>query len=178
MTVKIQPQEFHFEDTADSVRVRTIVERELIDGDLLLSHARHFRLSAGTTIKVQVMSKGYDVLLHAADFVIERSTETVKRIVDERGERAAKITDYKIVQDSEWKSYSSVPAEVEMEPERVPEEYVPGEGIIKWNVGKVAWDVIVGDKIWTTVERLDGEGKDDFKARALGVAAGSSARAA
>ena len=173
MTTRILPQEFHFEDTADSVRVKTVVGRDFINEAMLVSHARHFRLGAGTTIKVQVMSKGYDVLLHAADFVIERSTETTKRIVDERGERSAMITDYKIVQDTEWKSYSEVPLPVEDEPEREPEIYVPGEASLNWNPGKKAYEVIVGGEVWKNVVRLDGENKEDYKARALAIAAGS-----
>ena len=115
MATKILPQEFHFEDTASSVRVKTVVPRELINEAMLLTQVRHFRLEAGTIIKVQIMSEGYDVLLHMADFVIERSVETLKRIVDERGEREARVTDYKIVRDGEWKSYSATP--VEMKPE-------------------------------------------------------------
>lgn len=178
MTTKILHQEFHFEDTADSVRVKTVAGREFINEAALVTHARHFRLGAGTIIKVQVMSKDYDVLLHAADFVIERSTETIRRIVDERGERSARIMDFKISQDSEWKSYSAASEEAKAEPERVSEEYVPGEAHTKWNVGKDAWDVIVAGEVWTTVNRNEGEGKEDFKARALSIAAGSAAKAA
>lgn len=173
MTTKITPQEFHFEDTSDSVRVKTVVDKDLIDEALLLTHIRHFRLGAGTIIKVQVMSKDYDVLLHTADFVIERAVETRKRIVDERGERTATITGYKVVQDSEWKSYSEAPLPVVEVPEREPERYVPGEGEIKWNLGKQAHEIIVAGKVVADVTKREGETKDEFKARALAIAAGS-----
>ena len=173
MTTKILPQEFHFEDTSDSVRVKTVVDKELINEAMLLTQIRHFRLGAGTIIKVQVMTKGYDVLLHTADFVIERAVETLKRIVDERGERTAKITDYRVVQDSEWKSYSAAPLPVAEVPEREPESYVPGDGEIKWNPGRKAHEIIVAGKVFAEVTRRDGETKDEFKARALAIAAGS-----
>ena len=173
MTTRILPQEFHFEDTADSVRVKTVVAKELIDGDMLIPQVRHFRLGAGTVIKIQVMSKDYDVLLHAADFVIERAVETRKRIIDERGERVATIMDYNIVQDSPWKDYSQAPVEVEPEPERVPERYVPGEGSLKWHPGKKVWEVIVGGQVFAVVERNEGELKEEYRGCALAIAAGS-----
>ena len=164
MSTKILPQEFHFEDTSDSVRVKTVVDKDLIDQALLLTHIRHFRLGAGTIIKVQVMSKDHDVLLHTADFVIERAVETRKRIVDERGERTATITDYKVVQDTEWKSYSEAPAPVAEVPEREPERYVPGEGEIKWNPGKKTYEIRVAGEVMATERDKD---------RALAIAAGS-----
>ena len=178
MSIKILPQEFHFEDTSDSVRVKTVVGKDLIDEALLLRHVRHFRLGAGTIIKVQVMSKDYDVLLHAGDFVIERAVEVSRQVIDERGERTAKVTDYKIIRDGEWTDYSAAPAPVDVMLERVPEVYVPGAAEIKWSAGKKAWDVMVGAEIWTTIQRLDNEAKDDFKTRALAVAAGAVPRAA
>lgn len=173
MTTRILPQEFHFEDTADSVRVKTVVEKDLIDAAMLIPHARHFRLGAGTIMKVQVMSKDYDVLLYTADFVIERAVDVRKQIIDERGERTATVTDYAVVQDGDWKAYTAAPAEVEPEPKREVEKYVPGEGKIKWNPGKQEYEVIVGGEVLTAVVRNEGEGKDDYKARALSIAAGS-----
>ena len=173
MTTRILPQEFHFEDTADSVRVKTVVAKGLIDGNMLKSQARHFRLGAGTIIKIQVMSKDYDVLLHAADFVIEHAIETRKQIIDERGERVATVTDYKIVQDSPWKDYSQAPVEVMVEAAREPERYVPGEGEIKWNPGKQAYEVIVAGEVLAWIAKREGETKEEFKARALATAAGS-----
>jgi len=167
------PQEFHFEDTSNSARVKTVVPKELIGPDALLLHVRQMRLGAGTIIKVQVMSKKYDTVLHSADFLIQSAVETSKRIVDERGERTALLTDYRIVQETPWKSYEEVPEQVSEEPGRIPEVYVPGEGEIKWNPGKKAYDVIVGDKVWTTVVRLEGEDTEDYRARALAIAAGS-----
>ena len=173
MSTKITPQEFHFEDTSDSVRVKTVVDKGLIDEAMLLTQIRHFRLGAGTIIKVQVMSKDYDVLLHTADFVIERAVETLKRIVDERGERTAKITDYKVVQDSEWKSYGEVPLPVSEVVERKPERYVPGEGEIKWNYSLKVYDIIVAGEVIAMVHRHEEENQDEYKTRALAVAAGS-----
>lgn len=164
MTTKILPQEFHFEDTASSVRVKTVVDKELIVQETLLTQIRHFRLGAGTVIKVQVMSKDYDVLLHSADFVIERAVETTRRIIDERGERSARITDYKVVQDTPWKSYSEEVAEAPEIIEREPERYVPGEGGVKWNPGKQTFEIIVAGEVMATARN---------KERALAIAAGS-----
>ncbi len=161
---KILPQEFHFEDTADSVRVKTVVEKDTINQDTLLRHVRHFRLGAGTIIKIQVMSKGYDVLLYSADFVIIRAVETMKQIVDERGERTANVTDYKIIQDTEWKSYAKAPEPVFKEPEPEGPVYVPGEAEIKWNPGLKTYEIRVGDEVMAT---------ERDKERALAIAAGS-----
>lgn len=173
MSTKILPQEFHFEDTSDSVRVKTVVGKDLINEALLLTQIRHFRLGAGTIIKVQVMTKDYDVLLHTADFVIERCVEVNKQIIDERGERWAKVTDYKVVQDSPWKSYSAAPASVAEVPEREPERYVQVEGETKWNPGKKAHEIIVAGEVVAEITRGRHETKDEFKARALAIAAGS-----
>ncbi|KKN32008.1 hypothetical protein LCGC14_0818100, partial [marine sediment metagenome] len=135
----------------------------------LLTQVRHFRLGAGTIMKVQVMSKDHDVLLYSADFVIERAVETMKRIVDERGERTATITDYKVVQDTEWKSYSEAPAPVAEVPERETERYVPGEAEAKWNPGKKTYEIKIGDEVLATERDKD---------RAFAIAAGSEPLAA
>lgn len=173
MNIKILPQEFHFEDTSDSVRVKTVVDKDLIGEAMLLTQIRHFRLGAGTIIKVQVMSKEYDVLLHTADFVIVQAVETLKRIVDERGERSARITDYKVVQDTPWKSYVEVSLPVAEAPEREPERYVPGEATTKWNPGRKAHEIVVAGSVVAEITRREDETKDEFKARALAIAAGS-----
>ena len=178
MTSKILPQESHFEDTADSVRVKTVVEKDSINPQMMVSHAHHFRLGAGTIIKVQVMSKDYDILFHATDFVIEQAVETSKRIIDERGERTANVTVYKIVQDTEWKSYSGAPEEIVESPARGPERYVPGDGRAVWNLGKQAYKITVletngEDRGVAWVFKLEGETKEEFKARAHAIAAGS-----
>lgn len=162
--IKITPQEFHFEDTASSVRVKTAVARDLIKEALLLPHIRHFRLAAGTVIKVQCMSKDYDVLYHSADFVITRAVETRKRIVDETGERTATIMEYEVAQDTDWKAWPNAPVETEAEPERVPERYVPGEGEIRWNPGKKTYEIVVAGQV--LAEERD-------KDKALAMAAGS-----
>lgn len=174
MPTKIMPQEFHFEDTSDSVRVKTVVGKDQIDEAMLLTQIRHFRLGAGTIIKVQVMTKEYDVLLHSADFVIERCVEIRKQIIDERGERWANVTDYKVVQDTLWKSYSAAPEPVAEVPERVPETYVLGDGATtKWNPGKQAHQIIVAGEVVAEVRKGEDETKEEFKARALAIAAGS-----
>jgi hypothetical protein len=115
------------------------------------------------------MSKDYDVLLDSADFVIEKAVETMKRIVDERGERTALVTEYKVVQDSEWKSYSKPVEPVVEEDTRVPEAYIPGEGEIKWNPGKKTFEIIVAGEV---------VGEERDKARALAIASGSEPLAA
>lgn len=164
MTTKILPQEFHFEDTSDSVRVKTAVDRELVTDKLLLPHIRHFRLGAGTVIKVQIMSKDYDVLLHTADFVISRAVEAVRQVIDERGERTARVTEYKVVQDSDWKSYETIKSEAPVVEERKPEIYVPGEAEAKWNPGRKTFEIKIGDEVLATERN---------KERALRMAAGS-----
>ena len=161
---KILPQDFHFEDTADSVRVKTSVDKDTINQDTLIRHVRHFRLGAGTIMKVQVMSKEKDVLLYSADFVIVRAVEEMRRIVDERGERTANITDYKVIQDTEWKLYSEASEPVAEVLELEPERYVPGEAEIKWNPGKKTYEIRIGDEVLATERDKD---------RALSIAAGS-----
>ena len=167
--MKILPQDFLYEDVGDTVRVKTDVEKDLITPELLLPHIRHNRLGAGAIIKIQVMSKDRDVLLHTADFVIERAVEEVKRIIDERGERSARITTYSVVQDTPWKSYAEVLEPVMETLERVPERYVPGEAESKWNPGKKTYEIIVAGQV---------VGEERDKARALAIAAGSEPLAA
>ena len=174
MTTKILPQDFHFEDTSSSIRVKTDVDKSLIDGDMLIQHCRHFKLAAGTIITVQVMNKDHDVLFHEAEFVITRAVETRRQVIDERGERTAIITDYAVQQRTDWWSSEEASVVAGPEPERVPEEYVPGEGEIKWNPGKRAYEIIVGGQVIALVIRREVETKDEFKARALAIAAGSA----
>ncbi len=173
MTTKITPQEFHFEDTSDSVRVKTVVGKEFIDQAALMRNIRHFRLGAGTIIRVQVMTKDYDVLLHSADFVIERAVETTRQIIDERGERTARVTDYVVVQDTPWKSYSAAPVEEVSADTSAPEDYVQGVGVTKWNPGKRGFEVTVDGVSVAVVKKIEGETQVEFKARAVAIAAGS-----
>lgn len=167
--MKILPQDFLYEDVGDTVRVKTDVEKDLITPELLLPHIRHNRLGAGAIIKIQVMSKDRDVLLHTADFVIEKAVEEVKRIIDERGERSARITTYSVVQDTPWKSYAELVAPVMEAPERVPEKYVPGEAEAKWNPGLKTYEIRIGNEVLGTERDKD---------RALAIAAGSEPLAA
>lgn len=176
--MKILPQDFLYEDVGDTVRVKTDVEKDLITPELLLPHIRHNRLGAGTIIKIQIMSKDRNVLLHTADFVIERAVEEVKRIIDERGERSARITTYSVVQDTPWKSYAEEVAPVMETPERVPEKYVPGEAEQRWNPGKQVREIIVAGKVIAELTKREDETTDEFKARALAIAAGSEPLAA
>ena len=169
MTTKILPQEFLYEDVGDSVRVRTVVAKELISSDLLLPHIRHNRLGAGTILKVQVMSKDKTILLHAADFVIEKAAEEIRRIIDERGERSARVTSYSVVQDTPWKSYAKASEPVVEEIARVPERYVPGEAEAKWNPGLKTYEIKVGNEV---------VGTERDKDKALAIAAGSEPLAA
>jgi len=163
--MKITPQEFLFEDTASSVRVKTKVPKDDITTAMLLPHIRHFRLAAGTVIKLQCMSDDYDVLLHSADFVITRAAEALRRIIDENGERTATVMDYAVKQDSEWKTYCENGAvESAPEPERVPERYVPGEAEAKWNAGRKLYEIRIGDEVLATERN---------KEKALAMAAGS-----
>ena len=167
--MKILPQDFLYEDVGDTVRVKTDVDKDLITPDLLLPHIRHNRLGAGTIIKIQIMSKDRNVLLHTADFVIEKAVEEVKQIIDERGERSARIRTYSVVQDTPWKSYAKPTAPIMETPERVPEKYVPGEAEAKWNPGLKTYEIRIGNEVL---------GTERDKARALAIAAGSEPLAA
>jgi hypothetical protein len=181
---RIADQDFLFEDTRCSVRVQTTVAKELVNEELLMPHIRKGGLGVGTIIKVQVMANGYDrgertgTLLHSADFVIEQATNERRTVIDDRGEGVRVVPGWKVVQDSEWKSYMNDPQETSAATlERVPESYVPGEGHIVFNRSggpkKPKWDVIVDDKVWATVDRLPDETPAEHEARAKSIAAGS-----
>lgn len=174
MTTRISPQEFIFQEGLTPIQVQTVVGKELLDDPKqYLSHIRHFKLAAGTTILVQVMNEAKDTLLHEAEFRVISAVETQIGVQDDYGSRVRPQTQYQIERKSEWWSSSLAPIEAEHEPERIPEVYVPGEGSLKWNPGKQAYEVMVAGQVFTTVERNEGEEKEDYKARALSIAAGS-----
>lgn len=184
MTTKIRPQEFHFSDTTNDAVIKTVVARELLDNvEIYMPHVRHMRMVAGDALRVQVMNESKDVLLHEAEFRITAAVETQHGMEDDYGSRVKPQTTYKIERKSDW--WSSTEGEeiwtaalAACAPARASEEYVPGEATLKWNVGKTAYDVIVAGEVWTTVKRNDGEGKEEYKARALAIAVGSKQRAA
>ena len=184
MTTKIRPQEFHFSDTTNDAVIKTVVARELLDNiEIYISHVRHMRMVAGDALRVQVMNESKDVLLHEAEFRITAAVETQHGIEDDYGSRVRPQTTYKIERKSDWWSSAEgeeiwAAAQAVIAPPRIPEEYVPGEATLHWHPGKKVWEVIVAGEVWTTVERKDGEGKEDYKARALAIAAGSEQRAA
>ena len=178
MTTRIISQDFHFEDTSNSIRVKTDVDKALIDSKLLIPQCRHFNLAAGTIITVQVLDKDRDVLFHEAEFRVTRAVETRRQVIDEQGERTAIVIDYAVQQWTDWRSTNEAPVIPEPELARVTEQFIPGEGTLKWNPGKQSYEVIVASEVWTTVERIKGEGKDEYKARALSIAAGSLPKAA
>lgn len=174
MATRILPQEFHFAETHNDVVVQTVVSRELLDDpNQYLPHVRQFRLAAGNRLTVQVMNEAKNQLLHEAEFRIIAAVETQQGIQDDYGSRVRPQTHYQIERMTEWWSSSLASVETEPEPERVPETYVDGEGSLKWNIGKGAYEVVVNGAVWTTVERREGETKEDYKTRALGIAAGS-----
>lgn len=175
MTTRILPQEFLFQEGLTPIQVQTVASKEILDDPKqYLLHIRHFKLAVGTVILVQVLDETKDMLLHEAEFRVIAAVETQIGIQDDYGSRVRPQTQYQIERKSEWWSSSLAPVEAEPEPERVPETYVPGEGSLKWHPGKKVWEVIVGGNVWATIERREGEEKEDYKARALAIAAGSA----
>lgn len=175
MTTRILPQEFLFQESLTPIQVQTAVSKELIgDGEMLVQHVRHYRLAVGTVILVQVMNEDKDTLLHEAEFRVTVAQDQMRVVEDDYGTKSRGQTLYKVERWTPWRSSSLAPAEkAKAEPERDTEAYVPGEGVSKWNPGKQAYDVIVGGEVCATVARHDGEQKEDYKARALAIAAGS-----
>ena len=174
MNIKILPQEFIFQEGLTPIQVQTVVSKELLDDPKqYLQHLNHYKLAVGTTILVQVLNETLDMLLHEAEFRVTAAVETQQGIQDDYGSRVRQQTHYQIERKSEWWSSSLAPSTIEIEPERVPELYVSGEAEIKWNPGKMAWNVMVGAVVAATIERNEGEMKEDHKARALAIAAGS-----
>lgn len=179
MATRILPQEFHFAETHNDAVVQTVVAKELLDDPkMYLSHVRQMRLAVGNRLTVQVLNETKDQLLHEAEFRIIAAVETQQGQQDDYGSRLRPVTQYQIERKTDWWSSSLAPVETEPEAARVPEVYVPGEGSLRWNVGKNAYDVIVNGQVWTTVDRQEDEAKDDYKARALQIAAGSQPKVA
>ena len=174
MTNRILPQEFLFQEGLTPIQVQTVVSKDLLDDPkLYLQHIKHFRLAVGTVILVQVLNEAKDTLLHEAPFRVIMARETQIGVQDDYGSRASPQTQYQIQRWGAWQSSSLVPAEVEPEAERVPEIYVDGEGDVKWNLGKQAYEIIVNGQAVAAVTKREGETKEEFKGRALSIAAGS-----
>ena len=174
MNIKILPQEFIFQEGLTPIQVQTVVSKELLDDPKqYLSHIGHFRLAVGTVILVQVLNEKKDMLLHEAGFRVIAAVETQIGTQDDYGSRVRPQTQYQIERWTDWKSSSLAPVEVMPEPERMPETYVEGEGSLKWNPGKQLYEVIVAGGVVASVNRREGETKEDYKARALSIAAGS-----
>ncbi len=174
MSIRILPQEFLFQESLTPIQVQTTVPKELLDdGQQLLQHVRHFNLAKGTKITVQVLNEAKDTLLHEAEFRVTAAVESQHLIEDDYGSKSKPRTQYQVERWTAWKSSSLVPAVVEVEPERAPEHYVSGEGETKWNLGKQAYEVIVAGQVVASVAKNEGETKEEFKARALAIAAGS-----
>lgn len=182
MTTRISPQEFLFQESLTPIQVQTVVLKDLLDdGEQLLQHVRHFKLAAGTVILVQVMNEAKDTLLREASFRVSQAKEIQRVVEDDYHSSGRPITQYTVERWTPWKSSSFVEeteAEVFSEPEREAEEYVPGEATLEWSYEKKVWNIMVGGKVWTTVERNEDEPKAEYKARALAIAAGSERKAA
>lgn len=177
MPTKITPQEFHFAENRNNIDVRTTLVREEIDdaGKVFIQAIRGIGgISAGDDILVKVMNEDGTAQLHRRMFTVVKAGEVVKMVMDARGiESPARIMEYELCPVDDWISFVIAETVSEPEPVRVPENYVSGEGEVKWSAGKKAWDVMVGGEAVATIARLPDEGKDDYKARALAIAAGS-----
>lgn len=170
MTTRILPQEFLFQENLNPIQVQTAVSKELLDDDkMFLSHVKHFNLSAGTVILVQVMNEAKDMLLHEAEFRVIAAVESSHGVVDDYGSKVVAKTQYQVQRWSEWRSSKLAEIEVEAAPEPDPEIYVPGEAVAKWNPGKKTYQIVIGDTV--LAEERD-------KDRALAMAAGSEPLAA
>jgi len=182
MTTRVTSDMFFHSEHRVNVDCRTKVPRELIDdeGRALVQAMRNFEgFTAGDDILVKVLSNDGEHQLCRRTFTVTWTGEILKTGMDARGvDRSVKIIDYRLEPVDDWRMFSAaeVPS-MAVEPE-ILEEYVPDEATLKWNVGKTAYDVIVAGEVWTTVARNEGETKEDFKARALAIAAGSKERAA
>lgn len=174
MSLRIHPQDFHFAETGNDVRIRTSMPRELLDDPKqYMPHLRQFRLAAGDKMTVQVMNEAKDRVLHMAEFLVIAAVEANRGYVDDYGSRVNPVTEYQIERITPWWSSALAPVEELPEPARAPESYVRGEGEIRWNPGKQGYDVMVMGEVVATVLRQEGEDKESFRARALAVAAGS-----
>ena len=70
--------------------------------------------------------------------------------------------------DGKWRDFIGNPGSARGLPCRVL-----ADASLKWDLGKKAYLVIVDGKVEATVDRLEGESKEDYKTRALAIAAGS-----
>lgn len=174
MANQIVSNEFHFQATRNDVSIRTKVPKEFLDDpSIYMRHIRQFKLEAGCRITVQAMSETYDVLYHEAQFLVTSAAESRRNVEDDRGTRLAVTTAYQIERCTDWWSSSVAPVEAPTEPVRAHETYVPDNAEVKWSAGKKAWDVVLNGEVLETVTRIEGETKEEFKSRALAVAAGS-----
>lgn len=176
MTIRILPQEFLFQENLTPIQVQTAVSKELIgDGEMLVQHVRHYRLAVGTSILVQVMNDDKDTLLHEAEFRVTVARDQMQIVEDDYGTKSRGKTLYRVERWTEWRASAFAPAEeADPEPERDTEAFISGEGISKYNPGKRVYEIIVAEKVVAEISKREGEEKNEFKARALAIAAGSS----
>jgi hypothetical protein len=183
MTIKITKNDFFHPEHRVNFECFTRVPREDIDdeGRALVSAIRELGgFIAGSDILVKVMSADGKRQLHRRLFTVLSTSTVQKTGMDARGvDRDILIDEYVFAPAGDWVSYAVTPETPAVpKPEAPPEIYTPGEGTLKWNLGKQAYEVIVAGEVWTTVERIKGEKKDEYKARALSIAAGSLPKAA
>jgi hypothetical protein len=165
MTTKIMPQEFLFQESCNPIQVQTTCAKELLDDPkMFLPHIKHFNLSAGTVILVQVMNETKDKLLHEAEFRVIAAVLTIHGVSDDYGSKVREQTAYQIQRWSEWKSTELVEEKKAEVVSEMGERYVPGESVIKWNPGKKTYEIRYGDEILATQRD---------KNLALSIAAGS-----
>jgi hypothetical protein len=101
MTHRVAPQEFHV--LADRYVIRTRVPKESITDDMIALRVSHANLAPGDAVTVQVMNHGYDTLLHEAEYRVVSRTESMERVnIDERNERMALNTTFRIARKGEW----------------------------------------------------------------------------
>lgn len=162
MTIKILPQEFLFAEHMNPIQVQTACSKELLDDPkMYLPHLKHFNLAAGTVVLVQVMNETKDKLLHEADFRVTGAVKALHGVEDDYGSKVREQTTYGIERWSEWRS-----SEFGKTMEDVVEPADDVEKEVKWNPGAQAYQVVKDGAVVKTIERIEGEGKEDYKARA------------
>jgi hypothetical protein len=162
------------------------VPREVVDdGRALVSGLRSLYsgndngVPVASDILVKILSEDGERLLYRRLFTVTWGGKTRQAGMDPRGiEIVADVYDYIIEPVGEWWCANDAkPIEAEPVSARVPEYFVPGEATMEHTGGRTgAWNILVNGEVWTSIKRNQDETKEQHRARAKAIAAGSEPR--
>jgi len=149
MSKTIAPQEMMMLN--DNPVIRTVCSPQFITGDMVKRHVRRANLAVGDTVMVQCFSHDREHLIAEVEYRVTARVTSIKVVEKpDFSTHQSEETGYEVRQWSDW-CYVDEPLPTVSHAQRLDpvasSEVSDDRAIVKWNVGKRAYEVISAGEV-------------------------------